>query len=70
MARRTLPPVPAAPPRVRECHDVESDWAGVRDAHLMDPTPVDDLEAWHAGYDPQRAGEFDRKLDRLFGGAA
>lgn len=32
-----------------------------------DPTPVDDLEAWHHTYDPAAAAVLDAQLDEAFG---
>lgn len=32
-----------------------------------DPTPVDDLEAWHHTYDPCAAADLDARLDAAFG---
>lgn len=49
-------------PVVRDCADVRS-------PEDLDPTPVDDLEVWHAGYDPQAAGELERLLEDSFGPA-
>lgn len=33
----------------------------------LDPTPVDDLEAWMHSYDPRAAAALDRRLDEVFG---
>lgn len=61
--------VPASAPlppggRYREC----GDWQlGRPVTGTGDPTPVDDLEAWHKDYDPEAAGAFDRRLDAAFG---
>lgn len=33
----------------------------------LDPTPIDDLEAWQADYDPVSAASFDRRLAAAFG---
>lgn len=65
---------------VRDCHDNGDDWDGyaaiaaaagipLGEAPALDPTPVADLEAWHASYDPAAATELDDQLDKTFGGA-
>lgn len=32
---------------------------------LLDPTPVDDLESWHCGYDPAATARLEELLDQL-----